>query len=1031
MRYLRAITAAFTLLTLVAGVPALLARTVGNPLAGWPALVAGDLSNAVLVDVLAAVAYLAWAQFALAVIAETLSLLTGRRPPSRRLIVPASQRRLARTLLAAAFVLSPATSSALATSTPPPAPVVATAPLAVTTVTSPANGSAATTQHPAQRDAAGKPPTYTIRTDGPGTYWDLAEHFLGDGQRWPEIWHLNHGRHQADGTVMTSPGLLRPGWTALLPASTTNLATDPAPTPATSSRADAPGGEVTVKAGDSLWSIADAHLGDGRAWPALYRLNRGHPQPDGGRLTDPDLIQPGWTLLLPDHADAGTSPTTPPAPNQRSSPGATQPPRASPSPALPTTPAPETTQPSTADPSATDSALVNGATRPEPTASPAASPAQPAGHGAGVDLPGGWVTIPFAAAISAAAALVWLRRRRRHRYAPLEDFDLTGDGLDPDDEDLQPLPAIVHRMRRAVREHAPRLLDPPPPQPTVTEYLADPARYPPTPVGAAGPDITGLTDLAHPDGLGLTGPGADSAARALLVAVLSAGGPHDPDASGQLIIPAPTLGTLLGDDPAAAEIPRLQVTAGLMEVLDLLEQEHLQRLRTLDEYDVQDVAQLRDADPAYTPMPPLVLLTHTPPEELHARLLALIHLGAAVDVRAVILGEWPPGATIEVAADGTTAIGARAHRVATLDGASAVDLLRVLREAQTGEPTPQPPKALTETGEAENADAAAPNDGEADSTSGSQEDPEDVESDAAVAYVAPSDSQDPDEVLSDPDTVADAATPHPIPNSPKKVAIRVLGRIAVLDEQGEPVPGLRKHAGGLLVYLAIHRTGANTNDIMEAIWPEASLRRAAERLSTEVGNLRRCIRQAGVDRDLQPVINTGGRYHLNPLLVDVDAWTFQDALHQTTTATDPALRQQALRTAVSAHAGPLADGRDYHWLEPAREQIRRNGIRARLHLADLVSANDPRQAADFTKAAASLDPANEELACLAMGAHARVDDTLAVAARLRHLRAALREIDEEPSPETLSLSTRLQRSTEHQIPMDSSPNRWGYGIGTE
>jgi hypothetical protein len=93
-------------------------------------------------------------------------------------------------------------------------------------------------------------------------------------------------------------------------------------------------------------------------------------------------------------------------------------------------------------------------------------------------------------------------------------------------------------MRRAVREHAPRLLDPPPVQPTVAEYVADPTRYRPPPVGPCGPDLTGLTDLAHPDGLGLTGPGADAAARALLVAVLSAGGPQDPDASGKLIIPA-------------------------------------------------------------------------------------------------------------------------------------------------------------------------------------------------------------------------------------------------------------------------------------------------------------------------------------------------------------------------------------------------------------------------------------------------------------------------------------------------------------
>lgn len=1007
MRHLRALAAALALLILLAGIPTLLTLTVGNPLAGWPDLLAGDLSDAVLVDVLAAVAYLAWAQFAIAVIAETLSLLTGLRPPSRLLIVPVSQRRLARALLAATFLLSPPVFSAFSTTAPPPAPVLATAPLAVTAATTPTtSGNAATAQHARQVDVADRPPTYTIRAEGPGTYWDLAERFLGDGQRWPEIWHLNDGRHQDDGTVMTSPGLLRPGWTVLLPASVTIRATDPTPAPATHTHA--PDDEVTVKTGDSLWVIAEAHLGNGRAWPTLYRLNRGQPQSDGRRLTDPDLIQPGWTLRLPhDHAGDGASSGTPPTPSQ---PDTTQPPTASPTPVSPTTSEPGTPQPSTAEPSTADPTSANGAHRPEPTASPAASPAHPADSTAGIEFPGGWATIPFAAALSAAGALVWLRRRHRHHYAPLEDLDLTSDGLDPDDPDLQPLPAIVHRMRRAVREHAPRLLDPPLPQPTVTDYVADPARYRPAPAGPTGPELTGLTDLAHPDGLGLTGPGADAAARALLVAVLSTGGPQDPDASGQLIIPAPALEALLGDSaPAARELLRLRVTAGLTQALDLLEQEHLQRLRTFDEYDVQDITQLRDTNPAHPPMPPLVLLTHTPPEDLQARLIALMRLGTAVNIRAVILGEWPPGATVKVATDGITTTGTRVHRVATLDNASAVELLRVLREARTGEPAPQALVGSMGADDAESTDTEASDGGDGNSTITFEEGPEDDETDDGSTRVAPNESHDPAEAASTLNTTIDAGMPNPIPSRSRQVAIRVLGRIAVLDEQGKPVPGLRQHAGGLLAYLVIHRPGADKNEIMEALWPEAALRRAAERLSTEVGNLRRCIRQAAIAQDVQPVVNTGGRYHLDPSLVDVDAWTFQDALHRATATTDPALRQEALQTAVSAHAGPLTDGRDYHWLEPAREQIRRNGIRARLHLADLVSAQDPRRAAELTKAAATLDPTNEELARLAMGAHARVGDTLSVAARLRHLRSALREIDEEPSPDTLALATQLQQ----------------------
>ena len=73
--------------------------------------------------------------------------------------------------------------------------------------------------------------------------------------------------------------------------------------------------------------------------------------------------------------------------------------------------------------------------------------------------------------------------------------------------------------------------------------------------GPTGLDLAGLTDLVGAHGLGLIGPGADAAARALLVAVLTSGGTHDPDAQGSLVIPAPTLQRLLGIEPDQAKGP--------------------------------------------------------------------------------------------------------------------------------------------------------------------------------------------------------------------------------------------------------------------------------------------------------------------------------------------------------------------------------------------------------------------------------------------------------------------------------------------
>jgi nucleoid-associated protein YgaU len=51
---------------------------------------------------------------------------------------------------------------------------------------------------------------------------------------------------------------------------------------------------VVVRPGDSLWDLAEEHLGDPRRWPELYALNRAVIG------ADPDLIRPAQRLRLPD-----------------------------------------------------------------------------------------------------------------------------------------------------------------------------------------------------------------------------------------------------------------------------------------------------------------------------------------------------------------------------------------------------------------------------------------------------------------------------------------------------------------------------------------------------------------------------------------------------------------------------------------------------------------------------------------------------------------------------------------------------------
>ena len=57
-----------------------------------------------------------------------------------------------------------------------------------------------------------------------------------------------------------------------------------------------------VQPRDSLWKLAEDHLGDGLRWREVWELNRDRAQADGRVFIDPNLIHPGWLLTMP--ADA-------------------------------------------------------------------------------------------------------------------------------------------------------------------------------------------------------------------------------------------------------------------------------------------------------------------------------------------------------------------------------------------------------------------------------------------------------------------------------------------------------------------------------------------------------------------------------------------------------------------------------------------------------------------------------------------------------------------------------------------------------
>lgn len=63
--------------------------------------------------------------------------------------------------------------------------------------------------------------------------------------------------------------------------------------------AEPDGAPYVVEPGDTLWDIADEKLGDPTRYDEIFEASDDVVQPDGRTLTDPDLIHPGWELQIP------------------------------------------------------------------------------------------------------------------------------------------------------------------------------------------------------------------------------------------------------------------------------------------------------------------------------------------------------------------------------------------------------------------------------------------------------------------------------------------------------------------------------------------------------------------------------------------------------------------------------------------------------------------------------------------------------------------------------------------------------------
>lgn len=130
----------------------------------------------------------------------------------------------------------------------------------------------------------------TAHTVSKGEFlWSIAEKYYGSGYNWVDI---------AEANGIVTADIVTEGQKLTIPKVRVRIPLDNSPQKAVSVAAivtpadtEVVPSSYTVVEGDSLWSIAQARLGDGYRWTTLYDLNR-------DMIQNPGVIEVGWELRL-------------------------------------------------------------------------------------------------------------------------------------------------------------------------------------------------------------------------------------------------------------------------------------------------------------------------------------------------------------------------------------------------------------------------------------------------------------------------------------------------------------------------------------------------------------------------------------------------------------------------------------------------------------------------------------------------------------------------------------------------------------
>src|SRR5438045_3311174 len=243
----------------------------------------------------------------------------------------------------------------------------------------------------------------------------------------------------------------------------------------------------------------------------------------------------------------------------------------------------------------------------------------------------------------------------------------------------------------------------------------------------------------------------------------------------------------------------------------------------------------------------------------------------------------------------------------------------------------------------------------------------------------------------------------------KMLVLELLGTLSLRNETPPvPVSAQQKRSLGLLAILALAGRQGLPRDRIEAyLWPESSAPLARHSLDQTVYAIRQALGSSFL-------LSTGRELRLNPDLVQVDAWEFEEAI-----------RARQWAAAVDRYEGTLLEGfhftdsREFEsWIDSERARLRREYQTAVEFLANAAAeAGDHSRSVTWWRRIANSDPLSAGATKKLMLALSATGDRAGAVKHARLYQELVRqELEIDPDSEIEDLAAAFSR-----VPMTETP----------